>query len=670
MHFLGRYFPGSRAFGAFAALLVVAWFVHVLLNIQYSSHRADAHTTVARALADSLWQQHRSLIEQALGTASQNANSALEPAALERAVAQLSRPFGDTEIRIYRPDGVLIFASDGLERGGNDSDRDGVVYAGRGEVYTVAGQGGVFGLADEGLAMANALTTFVPVFVDERSAPVAVFEVQVQLSAPTTSAAFGYVKFALLALLIGGLWLAYRAAPRGVPGAVRTADASDDEACYPVYLDSVTGLMNRTGFRSRMAEAFARARRNGRPLALMHLGLNRFKLVNDSLGHDAGDDVLKVVGARLLEALRETDLVFRVGGDEFALLLEDLERSEDVVLVADRIVTAMARPFVVSGREVYVTASVGMAIYPRDSGDTDTLISQAGAAMARAKKEGASGYRYYDDSMNIGAVQHLELETALQTALEREQFQLYYQIKVSAAHGAVVGIEALLRWRRPGFGVVSPVEFIPNLERSGLIIPVGRWAMAVAAAQVHRWMAMGMAPLRVSVNISAVQFHAPGFVESVREVLASTGLPPRYLELELTETVLVERTERAMQLMDELKACGVALSIDDFGVGYSSLNYLKRFPVDYLKVDRSFVLDLLENPKDAAITKAIASLARSLGIGLVAEGVENRAQAEWLIAQGYDELQGFLYSRPIPENDCARLIRAFDAARQNRVHSA
>ena len=674
MHPLGRYFSGFRLFGAFVSLLVAVWAIQIVFSAQSHSHRAEAHATVARALANLLWQQHGTSIVATADMAPQDLKSWPGLVELEHAITRVAQSVGDVRVRVYNSGGVLVYAGDRAQIGVNHSGLRGFVRASQREVYIDMPGGIRFAPTDGGLPEQEHFTTFVPLYTESGTSPAAVFEIHVRALASESAGIHSYFKFILMALLMLGFWVVLRAVPGGLPrrivGVNRVGGEAGGQEYCPVNLDPVTGLLNRAGFRRRLTEALARARRSGRSLVLMHLDLDRFRLVNDSLGHDAGDEVLRAAAVRLVDAVRETDLVFRIGGDEFALLVEELERVEDVVLVADRIVTGMARPVTVAGRDVYVTASIGMAVYPKDTEDMDTLISQAGAAMARAKKEGSSTYRYFDDSMNIGAIQHLELETALQTALENRQFELYYQIKVSAGHGRVAGIEALLRWRRPGYGVVSPNDFIPNLERSGLIIPVGRWVMAAAAEQVCRWMAQGMAPLRVSVNISAVQFHAPDFVDMVREVLASTGLPPGLLELELTESVLVEQAEQAMAIMEELKACGLMLSIDDFGVGYSSLSYLKRFPVDYLKVDRSFILDLLEDRKDAAITSAIAGLARSLDIGLVAEGVESRAQAEWLIAQGYDELQGFLYSRPLPAEECARLIHEIEAANRQQAYLA
>ncbi len=432
----------------------------------------------------------------------------------------------------------------------------------------------------------------------------------------------------------------------------------DDEARirFQAHHDALTGLPNRLNFVKGVKDAIKRAKRMQQPLGIIFLDLDRFKLVNDSLGLEAGDRLLQVASERVVSAVREADMVFRVGGDEFAVIMEGLDHAENAALAARRIIAAVAEPVKLQEHDLIVTASIGISTYPKDDDSAEQLIKDADAAMYRAKESGSNRYEFYTEDMNTTALQRLDLETALQKALHNDEFLLYYQPKVSSVSGGIVGIEALLRWSRPEKGIVPPDQFIPFLEDTGLIVPVGEWVLRTACVQNKRWQDMGLAPIRVSVNISARQFRTESFAKSVQRILNETGLNANYLELELTENLLIDNAEAAIAIMEELKGIGVSLSIDDFGTGYSSLNYLKRFPVDYLKIDRSFIVDLTTSEKDAAITSAIAALAHNLNLGLVAEGVEENDQVDFLRAHGYQEMQGFLFSRPVPAAELEKLI--------------
>jgi diguanylate cyclase (GGDEF)-like protein len=373
-------------------------------------------------------------------------------------------------------------------------------------------------------------------------------------------------------------------------------------------------------------------------------------VINDSLGHDAGDQLLRVAATRIQRCVRESDLLFRMGGDEFAVLLENVRGPEESAAVAQRILEAFAEPVHLQDHEITVTTSLGIALYPKDDSTGERLVKSADTAMYRAKELGRNRYEFFTPEMNHRVESQLMLEGALQRALKAREFVLYYQPRVSNATRQVVGVEALLRWRHPERGLVSPLEFIPLLEETGLIVPVGTWVLETACRQAREWHDRGL-QLAMSVNISARQFRSDLLVATVAEALRSSGLPPRFLEVELTESLLVDNAENALNVMSRLKALGVMVSIDDFGTGYSSLGYLRRFPIDLLKVDRTFIQDLASNPKDAAIVDAISALAKSLGIGLVAEGVEDAHQAEFMRARYCTELQGFLFSRPLPAEE-------------------
>lgn len=423
--------------------------------------------------------------------------------------------------------------------------------------------------------------------------------------------------------------------------------------------DSLTGLPNRTLFRDRLQQAMARAQRQGKQVALMFLDLDRFKTVNDSLGHHVGDLLLQHVANSLRECLRVTDEVLsresgggtttisRLGGDEFTVIVEDLEGVQQAAHVAQRILAALRTPFSGAGQEIVVSSSIGITLYPTDDASLDELIRHADMAMYRAKEQGRNGYQFYSDQLNTEAAQRLQLESGLRHALERGEFQLAYQPRLDLSSGTITGVEALLRWHRADGSVVSPLQFIGVLEETGLIVPVGQWVLETALRQLRRWQDQGLPSLSMAVNLSVRQFRDRNLVALVREALLRCDVRATLLELELTESMLMD-AEAHRATLDGLAAMGVRIAIDDFGTGYSSLSYLKRLPVDTLKVDRDFVGGLPEDAEDVAITTAVIALGHSLGLRVVAEGVETEAQRRFLSAQGCDEIQGYLLSPPIP----------------------
>jgi diguanylate cyclase (GGDEF)-like protein len=454
----------------------------------------------------------------------------------------------------------------------------------------------------------------------------------------------------------------------------RERAAQEERVRHQAYHDPLTGLPNRASFTEHLDEALRRAKRTGWPLGLLFLDLDLFKRVNDSLGHDAGDRLLRIAAERIRRSVREADMLFRMGGDEFTVLLEDVRGPEEAALVASRALEAMAEPLSVGHHEIAVTASIGIALYPRDDTVGERLVKSADTAMYRAKELGRNRYAFFAREMNERVESQMTMEAALRRALKNDEFVLHFQPRVSAATGRATGAEALLRWRHPQWGLVEPARFVPLLEETGLIVPVGAWVLAEACRQARAWQAAGLAALRVSVNLSSRQFRSDALLEAVGEALRTSGLAPALLEIELTESLLVENVEHAMGVMGKLKAAGAAISIDDFGTGYSSLGYLKRFPIDSLKIDKSFVRDIATSPKDAAIVKAISALARSLGIGLIAEGVEEPWQAEFLRLRHCTEMQGYLFSRPLPAESLSEaLTRVFPmppaSAARASIHS-
>jgi diguanylate cyclase (GGDEF)-like protein/PAS domain S-box-containing protein len=433
---------------------------------------------------------------------------------------------------------------------------------------------------------------------------------------------------------------------------------SQERLEYLTYHDPLTDLANRTLVRLRLEDALDRARRNGQRLGLLYLDLDNFKTVNDSLGHDVGDRLLLAVVERLRGRVRKEDTLGRVSGVEFVLLLEPIGESQEASAVARDLLAVLERPFSTpDGDEVCLAARIGISIYPDDAGSADELLGNAGAALDRAKKAGRGQFRFYTADMNAQALADLQLETALRRALERGELELHYQPKVDMQSGRVAGAEALLRWQRDGTEWVSPCRFIPLAEKTGLILPISDWVMDNVCRQVRAWQEAGLRQVPVSVNVSASQFRAGGLETAVAEALAHYGIPAESLELELTESVLMDDPQAAATLLARLKAIGVKIALDDFGTGYSSLAYLRHLPIDILKIDRSFVADLVTDSNAAMIVSAIIDLARRLRVKVVAEGVETETQLGYLRKQGCDFLQGYLFSAAVPGAAFAEMLR-------------
>ena len=433
------------------------------------------------------------------------------------------------------------------------------------------------------------------------------------------------------------------------------------------YYDSLTGLPNRLSHKERLNRALEQARRTGKLVAAFFIDLDHFSRINDTLGHEAGDLLLQQIAARLRESCREREdavgsaadaldpEVARLGGDEFTVIMPGLNDPRDSTKLARRILSSLAHPFRLSGHEVFINASIGIAVYPEDGEDIDSLLMHADTAMYQAKEQGGGSYQAYSRSMNATALQRLTLENALRRALEREEFEVHYQPIVEARSGTPVAAEALVRWRHPELGLLLPSEFVPLAEENGLIVPLGEWVLRSACAQNRAWQEAGLPPLRVVANLSSRQL-IRGITDTVGRILRETGLEARYLGLELTESVLVKHQKEGTDILHALRAMGLHLSVDDFGTGYSSFSYLKHFPLDTLKIDRCFVREISSDPDDAAITTAMIAMGHALGLKVVAEGVETEAQRALLRKQGCDEMQGYLFSRPMPADRFAQYL--------------
>jgi diguanylate cyclase (GGDEF)-like protein/PAS domain S-box-containing protein len=435
------------------------------------------------------------------------------------------------------------------------------------------------------------------------------------------------------------------------------------------YHDGLTGLPNRLLFNDRLSIAVAQAHRLGQRLAILFLDLDRFKVINDSLGHGVGDRLLQDVAKRLLSTVREGDTVARLGGDEFTLLLPGVGRPLDLAKLAEKILDTLKQPFRIEENELFITASMGVSLYPEDGRDPETLVKNADTAMYRAKDQGRDNYQLYTAAMNATALERLGMETSLRKALAAREIEVHYQPLLDLRSGAVHGVEALLRWRHPERGLISPGEFIPLAEVTGLIIPLGKWVLSTACRQMKEWHDHGHPGLTLSVNLSARQFQQPDLVDQITRVLDETGLAPRALDLEITESNAMQNAEATTQTLRALKTLGVRISIDDFGIGYSSLSYLKRLPIDTLKIDQSFVRDITTDPDDAAIVTAVIAMAHTLKLAVVAEGVEEEEQLAFLNTKECDRMQGFFFSRPLPPDECEKLLRRHARA-ERPVHSS
>jgi diguanylate cyclase (GGDEF)-like protein/PAS domain S-box-containing protein len=411
--------------------------------------------------------------------------------------------------------------------------------------------------------------------------------------------------------------------------------------------DNLTGLANRTLLHDRISQAIAFARRSSRSVAVMLLDLDHFKRVNDAYGHSAGDDLLKEVSSRLRTCVRESDTVARLGGDEFVIVLADLTAADDVDAIAAKITESLAKPIMIGENESYVGASIGISLFPRDGEHGETLLRNADMAMYRVKEHGRNSVRTFSPEMATMAIERVDMEGALRRAIDRQELLLHYQPKIDLATRRIVGAEALVRWQHPQIGLVHPAEFIPLAEETGLVVPLGEWVMREAFRQHAAWRAAGLPPVKLAINLSARQFRLENLPDIVAEAMREHGAVASAFVFELTESMVMQDAERALGVMHELKKLGIALSLDDFGTGYSSLSYLRRFPIDEVKIDRSFVRDLRHDPDDAAIAAAVTALARTLGLRVVAEGVEQEEQVRVLEKLNCDEVQGYFFGRPL-----------------------
>jgi diguanylate cyclase (GGDEF)-like protein len=437
---------------------------------------------------------------------------------------------------------------------------------------------------------------------------------------------------------------------------VTAARAMASQMTYASQHDLVTNLPNRLLLMDRIVQSIALARRQRKSIAVIFLDLDRFKYINDSLGHPIGDKVLKCVSSRLVAGVRASDTVSRQGGDEFVILLSEIAFPEVAAVIARKILSLVNQPQSIEGHDVHVNASIGISIYPEDGEDAETLIKNADMAMYHAKEDGRNNFKFFKPEMNQKAVERQTVESDLRRALQRNEFLLYYQPQVQLDSGEITGVEALIRWQHPTRGIMLPAQFVPVAEDCGLIIQIGRWVLREACEQARLWQEAGLPLIRISVNVSPTEFRDQGFLEGIRATLAETGMDAHFLELELTEGVLMENAEVSVSILQSLKMLKVQLAVDDFGTGYSSFSYLRQFPIDLLKIDQSFVKQIVSNSTDSTIVSAIIRMGKSLGHTVLAEGIETPAQRDYLLAQSCAEGQGYLFGRPVAAAAFARLL--------------
>lgn len=499
------------------------------------------------------------------------------------------------------------------------------------------------------------LAIVVGLSMAERHAPVEVIERRYYERGALASALVIVVMF-----LLGRLsWKLQQARTRFLNEQVAHAQRIE----YLAYHDSLTGLPNRACFHQLLNQSIHYSRRYHTTFALLFLDLDRFKAINDSLGHDAGDELLQEISRRLSGACRASDTVARLGGDEFVLLLPQIKDTRQVEVVAEKLLLEVARPFTLVGQEFRVTVSIGIALHPQDGEDEQTLMKQADIAMYHAKEEGKNNYKFYSEQLNTDSLERLALESSLRRALEKNEFRLYYQSKHDLPTGRISGVEALLRWDHPELGLILPKQFIPLAEENGLIVPIGRWVLYTACEQNMQWQRAGFPKLNIAVNLSARQFLDEALLDDITDALSMSDMAPELLELEITESMMLHDLDRTTRVLKALRSMGVRIAIDDFGTGYSSLSQLKELPVDTIKIDGSFINSLISNAEGRLLTETIIELGRNLSLTVVAEGVESAEQADFLKSKRCDQLQGFFFDKPVPADEFAAMFRrdAFDA---------
>lgn len=651
---LRRYFSVTSFIGIVAVVACLLFFYRYLAFHALKDSETRYNVALTQVFVNTLWPKYAGFIRTARDVTRTKLVGGTQLQQLQHDVMQQMKGLNVVKVKIYNLEGQTIFSTEPGQIGEDEADNAGFQGAVAGRTESEITYRHSFDAFERTIADRNLISSYVPIRASPASPVEGVFEVYSDVS--SLVAKLESTQWQIAAVVLGSLTLLYFFLFLIVHRADKILQtqnelerhANREQLRHQAFHDPLTGLPNRARFTELVDRAIAHARERGNMFAVLFIDLDQFKYINDSLGHSVGDQLLQTVSERLRRLARNAREVARLGGDEFIMLVPDVERIDHAARAAAEVQRAIAaKPYRVGEREFNITPSIGISIYPEDGSDPVELIKNADAAMYHAKEMGRSNYQFFTKDMNARAFAVISLEQSMRQGLERGEFVLHYQPQIDLATGCVVASEALLRWRRPDIGMVSPAQFIAIAEETGLIVPIGDWVIREACRQNRAWRDAGLPPIRVSVNVSALQFRQADLPNKIAAVLKETGLTADALELEITESVIVHGSDATVDTMRRLKAMGLALAVDDFGTGYSSFGYLKRFPIDRLKLDQLFVRGLPRQPDDLAIATAVLALAKALNLRVLAEGVENKEQLDFLRRQGCHEAQGHYFGKPL-----------------------
>ena len=636
-------------------------------------HETRSNVALTEVLSTAIWPQYRDLVRIDTGSRyeTEKIHSAINR--LDSVVKKLTQGSKLIKVKVYNLNGLTIYSSDPSQINQDNSNNEGFLSAKAGNTVSNITYRHELDTFEGKHSNINVVSSYIPIGITPSGEPEAVFEVYSDVTALVRDMHRLQLQFAVgilgsVALFYISLVVSSRRVDQIEAARLEDRFRSEEELHHQARHDPITDLPNRLNFNEKLEIAIKRAGNRNQKLAVIFVDIDRFKLVNDSFGYDAGDKLLRLTTDRLSLNLRLNDTLFHMGGDKFIVLLENLDNNKNAARQAKRMLVSMREPFIIQNQAFISTLSFGISINSGEFIDPARLVKNAEAAMYTAKQGGGNKLQFYLPEMNEPAHRQLVFESALQQALGNNEFVLHYQPRLAADEKTLKGLEALIRWQRADGTLVSPSDFVPILENKGLIHDVGQWVLYEACSQCRLWQDAGRDPVRISVNVSPLQFREPEFIEIIKNVLRETKLDARYLELELTESAFLENPSDTIVTMKELISMGITLSLDDFGTGYSSFSHLKKLPVDFLKIDRSFVHEIDRNSKDVAIISAIHSLAQNLGIGIVAEGIERHGQARKLIEAGCNELQGYLYSKALPADEAITWLPKYST--KNSVEQA
>ena len=662
-----RYFAITSLLGILIVLTVLLFFYRHFAFHALEQHEMRGNIAITQIFANTLWPDHASYVKSASAIPKTELRQRPEVARLREDVQRQIAGLSVVKVKIYNLDGLTVFSTDLKQIGKDEGTNRGFLAAKAGGIASEITFRDRFDAFEQVINDRNLISSYIPIRKNPNSPVESVMEVYsdvtdyvAQLEMTTWKIVAGVLSS--LSLLYVFLFAIVRRADRVISAQEEEVRVAHEAMLrHQALHDTLTGLPNRASFSERLDGMIKTAKRAGQNCAVLCLGLDGFKNINDSLGHVVGDQLLKEVSSRLQECLREADIIARIGGDEFGIALSEISGdrgTERIVNAAERIRDAISSEnFCTDAHNLSVTTSIGFAVYPDDGDDVVELIKSADVALYHAKEMGRNNYQFHTADMNARALEMLLMEHDLRRALEQEQFLLHYQPQVDINTGQITGAEALIRWRHPERGLVSPAQFIPIAEERGLIVPIGEWVIREACRQNREWQGSGLPLIAVAVNISALQFQQKDLPQKVARILQDCGFASEHLEFELTESAVIRDAETTISTMGKLKSVGLRLALDDFGTGYSSLNQLKRLPLDTLKIDQSFVRGLPDDPDDVAISTAIIGMGKALKLKVIAEGVETEAQREILRSAGCDEIQGYLVAKPLPAADFVLFAR-------------